>query len=62
MLLRIPCPCGHVGIASAKTLPRVLTCLHCGAIRRVERERSERIISTAAREEWVTNFLAAVRA
>jgi hypothetical protein len=61
MLFRITCRCGHVGITSAPSLPRELTCFHCGTSRHVEPDRSARIMSTAAREEWVTNFLAAVR-
>jgi hypothetical protein len=57
MLIRVTCPCGHVGIVPAETLPRDLVCSRCGSSRRVQAERGERIISAAAREEWVAQLL-----
>ena len=61
MLIRVTCPCGHAGVVSAESLPRDLTCSQCGAIRCVEVDRSERIISTERRIENVNAILAAVR-
>jgi hypothetical protein len=29
MLLKLTCPCGHVGAVIAETLPRLLTCSRC---------------------------------
>ena len=30
VLVKVACPCGHVGLADAATLPRELTCSACG--------------------------------
>jgi hypothetical protein len=60
MLIRVTCPRGHAGVVSAE-MPRDLTCSQCGAIRRVEVDRSERIISTERRIENVNAILAAAR-
>jgi hypothetical protein len=30
-MLKIECPCGHVGVVSAERLPRSLTCSRCGS-------------------------------
>jgi hypothetical protein len=53
MLLKIACTCGHVGIVSAETLPRELTCARCGSSRRVEAEDGTRIVNRVAFEEWL---------
>jgi hypothetical protein len=53
MMLKIVCPCGHVGIASAETLPRELTCARCGSSRRVEAEDGTLIVNRVAFEEWL---------
>jgi hypothetical protein len=52
MMLKIACTCGHVGIVSAETLPRELTCARCGSSRRVEAEDGTRIVNRVAFEEW----------
>jgi hypothetical protein len=58
-MIKIACKkCGHVGIASAKRLPRNFTCSQCGTSCSVERERTERIIS---REQKLENVLAHAR-
>jgi hypothetical protein len=36
MLIRVTCPCGHIGLINAETLPRELVCSACGSSRRVE--------------------------
>jgi hypothetical protein len=51
MLLRIACPCGHVGLANAESLPRLLTCSACGSSRRVE--GGQRIKNKVAFAEWL---------
>jgi hypothetical protein len=48
MLIRVTCPCGHVGVVPAATLPRLLTCSSCGSSRRVEAKDGARIRNTAA--------------
>jgi hypothetical protein len=53
MLLKIACTCGRVGIVSAETLPRELTCARCGSSRRVEAEDGTRIANRVAFEEWL---------
>jgi hypothetical protein len=53
MMLRITCPCGHVGVAEAATLPRSLTCSACGESRHVEAKDGERIKNPVAFEEWL---------
>jgi hypothetical protein len=62
MMLRIACrQCGHVGLVSAERLPAELRCWQCGTSRRVEVDRSARIISTERRMENVNAILAAAR-
>jgi hypothetical protein len=53
MLIRVTCPCGHIGLIDAETLPRDLVCSHCGASRRIERKDGVRIVSRVAFEEWL---------
>jgi hypothetical protein len=53
MLIRVTCPCGHVGIVSAATLPRVLRCWQCGSSRRVEAKGARRVASRTAIVEWL---------
>ena len=53
MMLRITCPCGHVGLADAQTLPRELRCWQCGASRHVEVKDARRMASRAAVLEWL---------
>jgi hypothetical protein len=53
MMLRIECPCGHIGLADASTLPRSLTCSACGASRHVHAGDGRAITSTARIEEWL---------
>jgi hypothetical protein len=48
MMVRINCPCGHVGLAGALTLPRELTCSACGASRHVEVRDGRRFASREA--------------
>jgi hypothetical protein len=60
MLLKIACPCGHIGVAAAETLPRDLTCWRCGTSRHVEPELGACVIqSTERRPERVNAILAA---
>jgi hypothetical protein len=53
MMFRIACPCGHVGIADAQTLPRSMTCSRCGSARHVEAADGARIVNRVAFEEWL---------
>ena len=54
MLIRVTCPCGHVGIVSAETLPRSLTCSACGSSsQRVEVRDGRRMASRTAIIEWL---------
>jgi hypothetical protein len=53
MLIRVTCPCGHIGLINAETLPRDLVCSHCGASRRIERKDGARIVNRVALEEWL---------
>jgi hypothetical protein len=53
MMLKIACPCGHVGLAAAETLPRELVCSSCGASRHVEAGHGNAIVSTARFEEYL---------
>jgi hypothetical protein len=53
MLIRVTCPCGHIGLINAETLPRELVCSDCGASRRVEAGGGKAIVSTARFEEWL---------
>jgi hypothetical protein len=53
MMLKIACPCGHVGLADASILPRDIVCSHCGASRRIERKDGARIVNRVAFEEWL---------
>ena len=48
MLIRVTCPCGHIGIVSAETLPRSMTCSACGASRHVEVREGRRMASAEA--------------
>ena len=48
MMVRINCPCGHVGIVSAESLPRELTCSRCGSSRYVGVEAGARIKNPVA--------------
>jgi hypothetical protein len=51
MMVKIACPCGHVGVVAAETLPRELQCSACGESRRVE--GGERIRNRVAFQEWL---------
>jgi hypothetical protein len=53
MMLKIACPCGHVGIVDASTLPRSLVCSSCGASRHVEADQGRAIVSTDRFEEYL---------
>jgi hypothetical protein len=53
MLVKVACPCGHVGVVDASTLPRELQCSRCGAGRHVEPDSGRAIVSTARFEEWL---------
>jgi hypothetical protein len=49
MMVTISCPaCGHVGLVSAGSLPRVLTCSSCNASRYVKVEDGARIKNPVA--------------
>jgi hypothetical protein len=48
MLLKIACPCGHVGVVSAQSLPAELRCWQCGESRRVEAKEGARIVNRVA--------------
>ena len=52
-MLKIECPCGHVGVVSAERLPRSLTCSRCGSCRYVKGEDGTRIVNRVAFEEWL---------
>lgn len=58
MLFKVTYTCGHVGIASAASLPRELVCWSCGAVRRVEPNGDARIVSTERRIENIDHILA----
>ena len=45
--------CGHIGLVSARKLPRSLTCSRCGSCRYVEAEDGARIVNRVAFEEWL---------
>ena len=60
MMLKIACPCGHVGLVSAESLPRELTCWACGESRYVE--AGARITNRAAVLEWLLGAPGAPRA
>jgi hypothetical protein len=53
MLIRVTCPCGHVGIVPAATLPRELQCSACGSRRRVEADHGKLIYSQERFAEWI---------
>ena len=53
MLIRVTCPCGHIGLINAETLPRDLVCSHRGASRRIEHKDGARIVNRVAFEEWL---------
>ena len=61
MLIRVTCPCGHIGLINAETLPRDLVCSHCGANRRIERKDGARIVNRVALEEWLLGASGAPR-
>jgi hypothetical protein len=61
MLIRVTCPCGHVGLVAAETLPRELTCSACGESRRVGAKDGPRIVSRVAFEEWLLGASGAPR-
>jgi hypothetical protein len=48
MLIRVTCPCGHVGIVPAATLPRELQCSACGDRRYVAPKDGARIRNRVA--------------
>jgi hypothetical protein len=51
MLQWITCTsCGNSGVIKSESLPRELTCSHCGASRHVESDPSAQI--TATRSAW----------
>jgi hypothetical protein len=54
MMVRISCPCGHVGVVCAESLPRDLTCSLCGSSRHVDAGGGKAITSTARFEEWLS--------
>ena len=58
-LVKVACPCGHVGLADAATLPRSLTCSACGESRHIE--SGERITNRAAVLEWLLGASGAPR-
>jgi hypothetical protein len=53
MLVKIACSCGHVSVANAENLPRLLTCSRCHSCRRVEAEDGARIVNRIAFTEWL---------
>jgi hypothetical protein len=59
MMLKIACPCGHVGLAAAESLPRSLKCSACGTSRRVEVADGKRVRSREAIMEWILGANAA---
>jgi hypothetical protein len=61
MLIRVTCPCGHIGLINAETLPRELVCSHCNASRHIERKDGARIVSRVAFEEWLLGASGAPR-
>jgi hypothetical protein len=61
MLIRVTCPCGHIGLINAETLPRDLVCSHCGDWRRIERKDGARIVNRVAVEEWLLGASGAPR-
>jgi hypothetical protein len=61
MLIRVTCPCGHIGLINAETLPRDLVCSHCGASRRIEHKDGARIVNRVALEEWLLGASGAPR-
>jgi hypothetical protein len=61
MMLKIACPCGHVGLANSETLPRLLTCSACSTSRRVEIADGARIRNRVAVIEWLCGAEAAAQ-
>jgi len=61
MMLKIACPCSHVGVAPAESLARELTCSACGESRRVGAKDGARIVSRLAFEEWLLGASGAPR-
>jgi hypothetical protein len=60
MMVRVSCPCGHVGLAIGESLPRNLTCSACGESRRVD--GGTRIVNKIAFQEWLLGEHEAPRA
>jgi hypothetical protein len=48
MMIRIECPCGHVGVVASETLPRAMTCSSCRTSRRVTVADGRRMASVEA--------------
>jgi hypothetical protein len=48
MLIRVTCPCGHVGLVAAEALPRELVCSRCGSSRHVHAKDCARIRNRVA--------------
>jgi hypothetical protein len=53
MMLRISCPCGHVGLTVAENLPAELVCSACGSSRHVEADQGRAIVSADRFEEYL---------
>jgi hypothetical protein len=53
MLIKIACACGHIGIASAQSLPRDPDGSRCGETRRLRAEDASPVRSRVAFEEWL---------
>jgi hypothetical protein len=62
MMLRIACPCGHVGLVRAESLPRELQCSACGDRRYVALKDGARIKNPVAFQEWLLGEHEAPRA
>ena len=54
MMLRISCPCGHVGLTVAEHLPAELVCSGCNASRHVDAGDGRAIVSGARFEEYLS--------
>jgi hypothetical protein len=59
VMLKIQCPCGHVGLVAAETLPRELRCWQCGSSRGVEVKDGRRIVNRVAIIEWLCGAVGA---
>jgi hypothetical protein len=62
MLIRVTCPCGYVGIATADGLPRELTCLRCGEARQVAAAECRPVRSREAVMEMILGSTSAATA